>query len=294
MRVLILGGGGTFGAFSAGALEVLSRSGWTPDAFIGSSAGSINLLRYLAGGPEAAISFWTSLRWTRLLWDGIHHDLWRDGLLNPKAFGSAVDQGVDFERMFADTRALLFIVVDLLSGRVAVRGNRSEKTVEALHAVAHASYALPPLFPPVHLGYQLLADGGLLHNAPLDAAVKLGATEIVYLCNVQVLPRQGFGQPSIARSTTRYMDIFLRRASNVGFADAEIVEDRFRGVPFLTIAPPPTFKMHAFLRWMLPSKKKTLELIEWGRWSAEKAIRSTSWIQRVDNPQELSVNVPQA
>ena len=40
------------------------------------------------------------------------------------------------------------------------------------------------MLPPVPLGEELLADGGLLHNAPLNAAVKLGATEIVYLCNV--------------------------------------------------------------------------------------------------------------
>jgi predicted acylesterase/phospholipase RssA len=81
--------------------------------------------------------------------------------------------------------------------------------------VSRGAYALPPLLPPVPLGDELLADGGLLHNAPLDAAVKLGATEIVYLCNVHAIPRAGFRKTSTVRSAWRYADIFFRRASNV-------------------------------------------------------------------------------
>jgi hypothetical protein len=38
------------------------------------------------------------------------------------------------------------------TGRVTVRGNRTEKTASALRAVAQGAYALPPLLPPVPLG----------------------------------------------------------------------------------------------------------------------------------------------
>ena len=52
MKVLILGGGGTLGAFSAGALHALERKGFVPDAMIGSSAGGINMLRWMVGGAK--------------------------------------------------------------------------------------------------------------------------------------------------------------------------------------------------------------------------------------------------
>ena len=54
MKVLILGGGGTLGAFSAGALRALEAEGWRADACIASSAGGINLLRASAGGAAKA------------------------------------------------------------------------------------------------------------------------------------------------------------------------------------------------------------------------------------------------
>lgn len=280
MKLLILGGGGTLGAFSAGALEVLHASGWRPDAFIGSSAGAINLLRYLVGGPEAAVSFWRDIGVKTLVGHMLMHAFWKNGLLDPKRFRARVDDGVDYARMHDDPRVLAFIVVDLETGKVAVRGNRTEPTPEALRAVAHGAYALPPLLPPVRWGNEVLSDGGLLYNAPLTAAIDLGATEIVYLCNVQVLPhREWFTRPSTWRNAARYAEVFFRRASNVGFADAEIVDDRFRGIPFLVIAPPPNLRLGAITRWMLPTVNAMEHLIGVGRQSAERAVARWGWLR---------------
>lgn len=278
MRVLILGGGGTLGAFSAGALQALERSQWTPDAFIGSSAGSINLLRYLVGGSQAAVDFWTGLRWTTLAKNGLRHSIRRRGILDPDSFNRHVDDGVDFERMLGDTRNLAFIVVDLNTGKVKIRGNRTENAAPDLRVVAHGSYALPPLLPPIALGDALLADGGLLINAPLDAAIKLGATEIVYLCNVQVLPRAEAVRSSTINATLRYADIFFRRASNVGFADAEVKEGTYREVRFVAIAPPPYLRLDSIFSWMVPKEGAMDHLVTFGRASAERAIESTSWL----------------
>ena len=272
LRVLILGGGGTLGAFSAGALLALERAGWIPDAMIGSSAGSINLLRYLVGGAEEAARFWTTLAWRPLLRIGAHHRMFRDGILDPERFRARVEDGVDFDRLRADPRSVGFLVVNLETGRVKVRGNRSEPDAEALRQVSAGSYALPPLLPPVPLGDELLADGGLLHNAPLEQAMKLGATEILYLCNVQVLPRGEWAAGSALRATARYMEIFFRRASNVGFADAEIVEGHYRGVPFLTVAPPTSVRLESIASWMLPTHRAMQKLVDFGRDCAERAL----------------------
>jgi NTE family protein len=47
-----------------------------------------------------------------------------------------------------------------------------------------ASAAIPGIFPPVHLGSQLLYDGGLVANVPMRQALAMGARSLVVLdCN---------------------------------------------------------------------------------------------------------------
>jgi NTE family protein len=275
MKVLILGGGGTLGAFSAGALKALEESGFVPDALIGSSAGGINLLRYLVGGAEEAVRFWTDVTHVGTLARGLVHGFnFSDGLLDAAWFRARVERGVDFEKMLADNRTLGFMVVDMHTGKVSVRGNRTEPDASALRSVSRGSYALPPLLPPVTVKHELLADGGLLHNAPLNAAVKLGATDIIYLCNVQSLPFQGFRERSTLGASLRYAEIFFRRASNVGFVDESIVDDRFRNVPFLAIAPPAVRGFGSTLRWMIPRVEIARELIDSGFECARRALNT--------------------
>lgn len=288
MKVLILGGGGTLGAFSAGALRALEEHGFVPDVLIGSSAGGINLLRYVVGGAERATNFWCSVAKLRTVLRGlIHGRNATDGLLDAGWFRARVEEGVDFEALMRDQRTLAFLVVDLKTGKVSVRGNRTEPDAAALRAVSRGAYALPPLLPPVVFGNELLADGGLLHNAPLHAAVKLGATEIIYLCNVQALPRQGTTSKSTVRAVWRYAEIFFRRASNVGFVDEEIVDDHFRGVRFLAIAPPADLAFGSMIRWMLPSIDAASHLVESGYRCAKQALSQRD----AADPRRPSANV---
>ena len=272
MRVLILGGGGTLGAFSAGALRALSQVGWRADALIGSSAGSINLLRASVGGAEEAVRFWTSLSLGELVAATLSRNPLRDGILDPKRLYQRVERDVEFPRIFGDSRPIGFIVVDLVTGKVSVRGNRTEQSADDLRAVTRASFSLPPLLPPVELHGALLADGGFLRNAPLETALSLGATEIVYLCNVQVAPHRGFGRFGAARTFLRYANIYFRRASNIGYADAHIVEGHYHGVPFLTIAPPPTLRL---IQAMLPTSSTMQRMVDLGESCAHSAIHAS-------------------
>ena len=82
-------------------------------AMIGSSTGSIDLLRYLVGGAEEAARFWTTLAWRPLLREGANHHIFRDGILNPERFRARVEDGVDFARLKAGPRSIGFLVVNL-------------------------------------------------------------------------------------------------------------------------------------------------------------------------------------
>jgi NTE family protein len=269
VRALLLGGGGPFGAFSAGALLALEEAGWAPDLLIASSAGAITTLRASVGGAQAAVDFWASLRPARLVWSALALEPF-GGLLGGRRFYAQVEAGVDFAALAADPRPIAFLVVDLETGRVALRGNRTEPDQERLRLVSRAAYSLPPLLPPVDVAGRPLADGGLLRNAPLEHALALGATEIVYLCNVRLEPPPRYRGRSVASATLRYVDIFFRRASNVGFADADIVESRWQGAPLLTIAPP-----HGPARLPpLPTRALLRRLIELGHTRATEALAS--------------------
>ena len=291
MKVLILGGGGTLGAFSAGVLAALDAEQFQPDAVIGSSAGGINLLRWTVGGAEEAIHFWKeNARFRTLLRGLVHGKNWSEGILDPDWFRARVEDGVDFDQLARDRRNLSFLVLDMETGRVSVRGNRTDPSPEALRAVSRGAYSLPPLLPPVSHGRMLLADGGLLHNAPLHAAVKLGATSIVYVCNVHAIPRAGFRRRSSIGSAWRYAEIFFRRASNVGFVDAEIVDGRFRGVPFLAITPPANLGFGSLLRRMVPRIDAVQHLVDTGYECGARAYGE--WIDHEAASGPLSVREP--
>lgn len=272
MRALLLGGGGTLGAFSAGALRALEERGWRPDLCIASSAGGINLLRSLVGGAQEAAEFWLSLRPEALAREALRDNPFNGGVLNEGAFYERVERGVDFDRLLADPRLLAFLVVDMRSGRVALRGNRTEASAADLRLVSRAAYSLPPLLPPVRVGEHLLCDGGLLQNAPLERAAALGASEIVYLCNVQVVPHERYERPWTLPATLRYGEIFFRRASNVGFADAEVTEGTWRAIPFLTIAPPAAPGLRSLLSAVLPTHRRLERLVALGYAEATAAL----------------------
>lgn len=278
MRVLILGGGGTLGAFSAGALLALEKSHWRPDICIGSSAGGINLLRSTVGGARSAIDFWLGLDWKTLLREALSDNMFNGGILGEGRFYERVEQDVDFDALMRDPRILSFLVADMETGRVSLRGNRTEPTADRLRRVSRGAYALPPLMPPIRVDGKLLGDGGLLHNAPLERALRMGATQIVYLCNVQVMPYEGFARTSTLAASTRYLDIFFRRASNVGFADAEIVEGVYHGVPFVTIAPPPDSGLLSLVRTMSPTHRKIENLVRLGEEQGRHAVDLTPWL----------------
>lgn len=273
MRVLILGGGGTLGAFSAGALAYLDEEGrFTPDVVLCSSAGGINYLRSTVGGAREAVRFWESMSGWPMLCEALSDNPFNGGILGEQHFYERVEREVDFERLRVSPTRVGFLVVDLAKGEVEVLGNRTEPDAESLRRVSRAAYSLPPLLPPVAHRGTLFADGGLLHNAPLEAALELGATEIVYLCNVGVVPSKWRSSAWTVPAFARYADVFVRRASNVGFAGAKITEGRFHGAHFLTIAAPAEGGLLGMVNAMLPTKARIDRLVERGHRTAREAF----------------------
>jgi NTE family protein len=73
---------------------------------------------------------------------------------------------------------LALIGSNLDTGRSVIYGqDQSQSVLEGLLA----STAIPPWFAPVEKDDQLIVDGGILSNLPIEPALTLGATEIIAL-----------------------------------------------------------------------------------------------------------------
>ena len=163
MRALVLSGGGMFGAWQAGAWSVLAAE-FQPDLIVGASVGSLNGYAIACGLTPAML---------RELW--LRED-----------FASIHRLEASLRILTRDHRPQIdyaVVLTDLLRWKPKVyRG--AEVTWRHLAA----SCAVPLVFPPVRIDGRRYLDGGLLNPLPVYAAVDLGATEILALHALPVIP----------------------------------------------------------------------------------------------------------
>ena len=167
-RALVLGGGGMFAAFQAGAWRELSRR-FQPDAVVGASAGALNAWMIASGvSGEELCTMWSTLeqkaglKWPRY---------WGDGILETSGLEAFVGQ------LTERYRPKMRLGVTVCEGpRLANRVYwDAEVTVEHLLA----SCAVPGLLAAKRLEGGLSFDGGLRTVCPVWAAEEIGAEEIV-------------------------------------------------------------------------------------------------------------------
>ncbi len=187
----VLSGGGGRGALQVGALKALAEEGIRPQMLVGTSIGAVNAA-FLALGPmeerlELLEKIWVEevchvnllprnplLLTFRILNNRIRHqpdykarDLLSHYLANPDVrFGEI--SGVE----------LYVVATDLLRGSVRVYGiDPGERVLDGVWA----SSTLPPWMPPIMTEQEMLMDGGLVSNLPIQIAISRGATEIYAL-----------------------------------------------------------------------------------------------------------------
>jgi len=211
----VLGGGGARGALQVGALRALWEAGLRPDLLVGTSAGGANAT-YLAlhGFSEGTLSSLEEA-WRRAaeadllpanyLWLTVRVLFSRMGIVNEHRFRRFfLELGVTPELRFGQLvhRAIL-VAADLHAGRPVLYGqDPAQSVLEGLLATT----ALPPWsYPLVKENGELLIDGGLVSNVPIEPALAQGATEVIALDLVDPRPIEpldrGFG-PFVIRVLT--------------------------------------------------------------------------------------------
>jgi NTE family protein len=193
---LALGGGGGKGSAHIGVLKIIDELGLPIDLLVGTSAGGAVSILYAAGLSLEQIS--QVFRDTALRRIAATDPL-RRGLIGSRR-RELLLRGLLGERTFADLRfPCAVIATDLCSGQEVVIDEGD--LVEAILATT----ALPSIFPPVVRGEQLLADGGILNNLPVDHAYRMGAQKVIAVELTDAVPGFALGLPDAANPLSRLM-----------------------------------------------------------------------------------------
>lgn len=216
---LALQGGGSFGAFTWGALEkILEDDRIGLDAFSGASAGAVNaalLVSGLAhGGRDGARKtlekFWTDVSQTAsflpkavtaplgLLTRAMSPYQFNPFDLNP--LRQALEAHIDFERLrHVETPRLL-----IAATRVSTSSLRIFRNEEITSSVILASACLPLIHQSIEIDGELFWDGGYIANPPLTPLVmETNASDVLI---IQISPTRSQKIPRSRREIERRID----------------------------------------------------------------------------------------
>lgn len=234
---LALGGGGARGAAHIGVLRVLERENIPVDYLVGTSAGALiaalysggvttdELEKYVLSGAIKKV-YRTNFSIVRALFIHINRALhtfigrqFYAGLYNDRKLQHFIDQVIVNKDGKIDMNIPLNIIaVDLVSGQpVVIKAGDVGLAVQA-------STAIPTLRQPIPIDDQLLIDGGVLRNIPIEEAKKMGA-DFVIAIDVDSSPEEAKLEDfkSFERVITRVINLGLKAQSKYVLEKADIV-----------------------------------------------------------------------
>jgi NTE family protein len=169
---LVLGSGAARGFAHIGVMRALQAHGIKPDIIVGTSMGA------LVGGCYATDQLDTLEEWARSL--TMRRII---GYLDVRIGGSGLIGGGRLANRLQDSIGETSIEnLPIRFAAIATEigtGHEVWLTKGSLSLAVRASYALPGIFPPVHLGGRWLVDGALVNPVPVSAARALGARVVI-------------------------------------------------------------------------------------------------------------------
>lgn len=191
--VLVLGGGGMKGTAHVGVWKALEEAGVVPDAIIGCSIGAL-IATAISGGMG-----WRELGdMARALRRQDIVSINRRAVFMGGVREESVFDGPHYHRFLADRLPLK----SFADARIPVRvnavslvgcgevwfGTGVRDDIAPVDAV-YASCAIPIYFPPLKRDGDVLVDGGVLNNVPVDQALAWGAERIIAVdVGAEILP----------------------------------------------------------------------------------------------------------
>lgn len=186
MRALVHSGGGSKGAYGAGALKhLLGNLEIKYDIFCGVSVGAINcaFLSQFEEGQEKEsaaqlVNLWSKLetkdiyqRWKPF---GKWHALWRPSFYDSSPLNKLIKKNIFLEKIRKSKKHVSVGTVSLNSGKYHIINQDNNNFID--YVIGSASF--PGMLSPVEIDGHLWSDGGVKEISPLRTAIDMGATEI--------------------------------------------------------------------------------------------------------------------
>jgi NTE family protein len=195
VRALVLAGGGAKGAYQIGAWKALEEIGYKFDIVTGTSVGALNAAIITAGDYEIAEEMWAKVTTDNILDLQIDADLTTEAgtreamktLIKKALADKSIDQTplyeliksvLDVDKVYASPVDMGVVTVKWPEFK-AVMITKNEMPREHFIDYLMASSAFFPGMKPWKIDGQEYVDGGYFDNAPVDLAIRMGATEAV-------------------------------------------------------------------------------------------------------------------
>ena len=176
---LVLGGGATKGYAHIGVLKVLENNGIKPDLIVGTSMGAIIGGAYACGKScDYLVNISKRLTKKKLMDFNLISTIFSTGIMSGKKLKRVLYQELGDITHAQLEIPFVSVATDILEGELVVL--KDGVVVENILA----SSAIPGVFPIVQKNNQILCDGGLLDNVPIDIAKKLKKDYIILSVDV--------------------------------------------------------------------------------------------------------------
>jgi NTE family protein len=169
---LVLGSGAARGFAHIGVMRALKAHGIEPDIIVGTSMGALIGGCYASGQLDTLEAWARSLTMRRVI-GYLDVRIGGSGLINGGRLTGQLEESIGKKNIEELPIAFAAIATEIGTGHEVwlTRGS--------LALALRASYALPGIFPPVHLGGRWLVDGALVNPVPVSAARALGARVVI-------------------------------------------------------------------------------------------------------------------
>ncbi|MEF3245474.1 MAG: patatin-like phospholipase family protein [Caldisericaceae bacterium] len=194
---LVLSGGGARGLAHVGVLKAFEEFGIKPHIITGASMGGIIGALYAFGYSAndlknllEKLNIYEVLESKGMLFlerknNKVLNTVLKEAAFIPLFTRQGLDSGRKIRKVFRDlTEGKDFsslkipfacVAVDLITEKLV------PLTQGKLYEVMYATGAIPPYLEPLSLNGMLLADGGILNNAPVDLAREMGANVVIVI-----------------------------------------------------------------------------------------------------------------
>ena len=178
----VFSGGASLGAVEVGMLKAIVEYGIKPDLILGTSVGSINGA-FFANNPTMEGVLELEQLWKKIRTKDVFGNIsivpikkiatFSQHIMDPRNLRTLISEKLTFKKI-EDTKIPLYIISTNINTGEEIIFNKG-LVAEAIMASA----GIPGVFPPQHMGKLTLIDGGIVNNAPISTAKKLGAERII-------------------------------------------------------------------------------------------------------------------